>query len=225
MGDDDAGIVRLVGEGDGTTPSILSDRLSAVLDRVEDSGRAALLALQDFCLGDDTHMHDRMEIGEHRHLEVQIRRMESLPIVSVAHIDGLCIGASFELAVAADFRFATAEAGFKCPQVRNGYLPGLSVNRLPRLIGAGISRRLLLLGDTWGVIDAEEAGLIDGVLSADQLEEHVRELAAKLPQDEGVALQMCRRLIGEAQNTDYDAGRGHFMAAQNRCYDALDERK
>jgi enoyl-CoA hydratase/carnithine racemase len=217
--DGEVGIFWLDGADIGHEPSALIEQLGALLDKIEDDGRIALLVLRYPSVTTDAQAHTHLRISEHRRLEQQIQRMESLPVVSVAWVDGLCVGAPFELAVAADLCFATANARFGCPQVRDGHLPGLSVNRLPRLIGARAARRLLLLGETWDASRAREAGLIDGVLGADQLDQYVYELAARLPQGDGVALQMCRRLIGEAHSSGYETGLGHFMAAQMRCDD------
>lgn len=213
------GIFWLDGADIGHEPSALVEQLGALLDKIEDDGRIALLVLRNPGASGAAQASARLRISEHRRLEQQIQRMESLPVISVAWVDGLCVGAPFELAVAADLCFATASAHFACPQVRHGHLPGLSVNRLPRLIGTRAARRLLLLGETWDAACAHDAGLIDGVLGADQLDQYVVELAARLPQDDGVALQMCRRLIGEAHSSGYETALGHFMAAQMRCDD------
>lgn len=219
VGDGEVGIFWLDGADIGHEPAALIERLGALLDKIEDDGRIALLVVRHPGVAGDTPAPTRLRIAEHRRLEQQIQRLESLPVISVAWVDGLCAGAPFELAVAADLCFATANASFACPQVRDGHLPGLSVNRLPRLIGARAARRLLLLGETWDAARACETGLIDGVLDADRLDEYVVELAARLPQDDGVALQMCRRLIGEAHSSGYETALGHFLAARMRCDD------
>ncbi|HEV7777059.1 MAG TPA: enoyl-CoA hydratase/isomerase family protein [Luteibacter sp.] len=218
------GIIWFDGTHVGAESLALSEQLKTQLDQIEEDGNTALLVLRHLCVASSTHAHTPLGIDEHRHLEQQIQRMESLPVVSVVWVDGPCAGGPFELAVAADLCFAAVSASFRCPQVGEGHLPGLSVNRLPQLIGARATRRLLLFGETWGAERALTAGLVDGMLDADQFDDYMRDLAARLPQNDGVSLKMCRRLINEAHCTDYETGVGHFIAAQTRCRDATRER-
>lgn len=99
----------------------------------------------------------------------------------IAAIRGPCIGAGLELALHADVRFARADARFGLPSVTIG-LPsgGAALARLSQLIGAGPAQALAMTG---GVINAERAfmlGLISNVLSAEQFDSSVDQLAEHL---------------------------------------------
>jgi enoyl-CoA hydratase/carnithine racemase len=93
-------------------------------------------------------------------------RLESMSAISIAVVHGYCLGGGLQLAIACDIRAAAEDARFGLPAVMEGIFPGLATVRLPRLIGLGPARKLVLGGEQ---IDAHEAlriGLID-YLSAD----------------------------------------------------------
>lgn len=88
---------------------------------------------------------------------------EAAPI-SVAAIDGYCLGGGLDMALSCDLRYATPRASFQHPGARRGIITGWGgTQRMPRLIGVDATRRLLITGER---IDAQEAyriGLINGI--------------------------------------------------------------
>ncbi len=100
-----------------------------------------------------------------------------LPVPVIARIDGWTLGAGLELAAACDLRVASDRSHFGMPEVAIGIPSVVEAALLPRLVGAGRARRLLLTGEP---IDAAEAllwGLVDRVAPADELDAAVDELA------------------------------------------------
>jgi enoyl-CoA hydratase/carnithine racemase len=94
-------------------------------------------------------------------------RIESLEPITVAAVHGHCLGGGLQLAIACDIRVCSTDAHLGLPAVLEGLIPGLAPVRLPRLIGLGPARRLILSGE---VIDATTAfglGLVDHVVPAD----------------------------------------------------------
>ena len=90
--------------------------------------------------------------------------LEALPKISIAAINGYALGGGLELALGCDLRYAANDATFGQPEIRLGVIPGAGgTQRLPSLIGAGRTRRLVYGG---GRLDAEEAlqiGLVERV--------------------------------------------------------------
>lgn len=84
--------------------------------------------------------------------------------VTVAAIDGYCLGGGLDIALACDLRYATPRSSFQHPGAKRGIITGWGgTQRLPRLIGADEARRLLVTGER---IDAQEAfriGLINRI--------------------------------------------------------------
>ncbi len=75
--------------------------------------------------------------------------------VTIAAIDGYCLGGGLDIALSCDLRYATPRSSFQHPGAKRGIITGWGgTQRLPRLIGADEARRLLITGDR---IDAEEA--------------------------------------------------------------------
>jgi enoyl-CoA hydratase len=85
------------------------------------------------------------------------------PIV-IAAIDGFCLGGGLDIALSCDLRYATPRSSFQHPGVKRGIITGWGgTQRLPRLVGVGAARRLLVSGDAIGSDEALRIGLINGV--------------------------------------------------------------
>jgi len=86
----------------------------------------------------------------------------------VAAIDGLALGGGFELALASDYRVATAASRVGLPEIKLGLLPGAGgTQRLPRLIGANDALQIMLKGDPVKAPAAKEKTLLDEVVDGD----------------------------------------------------------
>jgi len=95
----------------------------------------------------------------------------------IARIDGYALGAGLEIAAACDLRVASENSVFGMPEVAIGIPSVVEAALLPKLVGQGRARRLLLTGET---IDAAEAlgwGLVDIVVPAEGLDAAVERLA------------------------------------------------
>ena len=93
-------------------------------------------------------------------------KLESLPVITIAAINGYAFGGGNELALAWDIRIASGSAKFGQPEVGLGIIPGFgATQRLPRTVGKANALDLILSGRT---IDAQEAlrmGLIHRIAS------------------------------------------------------------
>ncbi len=98
------------------------------------------------------------------------RKLLTAPLPVVAAVRGPCLGGALELALACDIRIATEDAIFGLPEVRVGLPSVIEASLLPRMVGLGRARAMLLTGES---IDAEEAfriGLIDRLVSNSELD-------------------------------------------------------
>jgi enoyl-CoA hydratase len=126
--------------------------------------------------------------------------MTSMTKPIIAAVNGYALGGGCELALACDIRYASINAQFGLPEINLGIIPGNGGTvRLPRLVGLGIAKELILTG---GRITAEEAlriGLVNKIFnSVDELYAGVIELAKKLCQMPGVALGLAKQSINKA---------------------------
>jgi 3-hydroxyacyl-CoA dehydrogenase len=109
-----------------------------------------------------------------------IERCEK-PVVAAIH--GAALGGGFEIALACDDRIATHDAVVGLPEVTLGVIPGAGgTQRLPRLTGVATAIELITSGRRVKAPEAQQLGIIDGVVSADIREaarRHARYLAKR----------------------------------------------
>jgi enoyl-CoA hydratase len=91
--------------------------------------------------------------------------LRDLPFPSIAGICGFALGAGVEIAASCDLRIAAETAQFGMPEVRVGIPSVIEAAILPRLIGWGRARRLMLLGQIHTAREAETWGLVDQVVA------------------------------------------------------------
>lgn len=131
--------------------------------------------------------------------------IEAIEKPVIAAINGFALGGGCELAMACDFRICSDVSKFGQPEVGLGVTPGFGgTQRLPRIVGTGMAKQLLYTGD---VIDAGEAlriGLVNAVVSADSLMDHVRKLARKIVSRGQISVRLCKVAVNEGMQTDID---------------------
>lgn len=106
--------------------------------------------------------------------------LRRLPVPVIARIDGYVLGAGLEVAVSCDLRVASSRARFGMPEVRVGVPSVVEAALIPRLIGFGRARELLMLGEN---VDAETAlrwGLVERVVEPDALDGEVEKMLSAL---------------------------------------------
>ncbi len=105
-------------------------------------------------------------------------RLESAPVVTLAEIGGAALGGGFELALACDLRIAAHEARLGLPEAGLGLLAAAGgTQRLTRLVGPGIAKRLILGAETLDGAAAERLGLVQWAVPRAGLAEAARALA------------------------------------------------
>ncbi|MBV8090386.1 MAG: enoyl-CoA hydratase/isomerase family protein [Alphaproteobacteria bacterium] len=120
-----------------------------------------------------------------------------LPVPVIARVDGWTLGAGLELACACDIRVASERAQFGMPEVRVGIPSVIEAALLPKLIGHGRARRLLLTGDMIGAAEALTWGLIDVMTPPEGLDDAVGRLAGSILAAGPQAVRLQKSLILE----------------------------
>jgi len=118
-----------------------------------------------------------------------------LPVPVIARIDGYALGAGLELACACDLRVASGRALFGMPEVRIGIPSVVEAALLPKFIGPGRARRLLLTGETIGAAEALSWGLVDVVAPPEALDKAVEDLARPILAAGPNAIRLQKSLI------------------------------
>jgi enoyl-CoA hydratase len=157
----------------------LLGEIGEAFDRVAGSDARALIVTgagpKAFCAGADIkELRGRSLIEQKRGAELGqavFARLDSLPIPSIAVINGHALGGGLELAMACTFRLAARNAKMGLPEVKLGLIPGYGgTQRLPRLVGEARALEMIMTGR---FVDAEEAlriGLVNRLIDGDPLE-------------------------------------------------------
>lgn len=98
------------------------------------------------------------------------RAIRDLPVPVIARVSGFCLGAGLEIAASCDLRVATEDSTFGMPEVRVGIPSVIEAALLPRLIGWGKTSELILTGESIPASEALACGLVEKVVSREQLD-------------------------------------------------------
>ena len=96
--------------------------------------------------------------------------VRAAPVPVIARIQGYCLGGGLEVAAACDIRVASDDAVFGMPEVRVGIPSVIEAALLPTLIGWGKTRELLFTGANLTAAEALACGLVEKVVTADELD-------------------------------------------------------
>jgi enoyl-CoA hydratase len=118
-----------------------------------------------------------------------------MPVPVIARIDGYTLGAGLELACSCDLRVASDRSVFGMPEVKIGIPSVVEAALLPRLIGRGRARRLVLTGENVAAADALAWGLVDIVATPQALEEAVEDIARSILAAGRNAIRLQKSLI------------------------------
>src|SRR5215470_14901332 len=89
------------------------------------------------------------------------------------------LGGGFQLALACDIRIATEGCQLGLPAIKEGIVPGLGTFRLPRYIGLGRAKWMVLSGENIDGRRALELGLVDHLVKEEAFDEEVQALVEK----------------------------------------------
>lgn len=118
--------------------------------------------------------------------------IESIEKPVIAAVNGFALGGGCELAMACDIRVASTRAKFGQPEVGLGIIPGFGgTQRLPRLVGKGMAKYLILTAEIIKADEAGRIGLAEKVVEPEELIETAEKIAktimAKAPLATGAA--------------------------------------
>lgn len=133
----------------------------------------------------------------------------------IARINGIALGGGTEIALCCDIRIAAETAIMGLPEIKLGIIPGYGgTQRLPRLIGMGKAKELILTGDHITAQEAHRIGLVNHVVPFNELDAAVAKLAEKLSHRGPVALHMAKVAINNGLQADIRTG----MDIEARCF-------
>jgi len=159
------------------------------------------------------HTPDKLE-GMLAGFHGAIRRLRDLAAVSIAAVDGHCLGGGLELAAACDLLLATDRSRFGQPEIQLGCYPPVAAALYPSRIGWGRSVDLLLTGRTLGAAEAERWGLAHRVVPAAELDLRLAELVRDLTAKSGAVARLTKRALAAGAEQPFEPA----LAAAERIY-------
>ena len=163
------------------------------------AGRAFTAGMQVQVLRDLTPVSAKALITS---LQEAIHAVHDAPFPTIAMVNGACLGAGFELAMACDLRVAAAGAPMGLPEVKVGAPSVIQAALLPALVGPGRAAEMLLTGESVSAEQAFEWGLVNRVAPADKLEAVTEELAQRILACAPSAIRLQKELIVRWRNAD-----------------------
>ncbi len=144
-----------------------------------------------------------------------IAKLRDLGAMTVALVDGHCLGGGMELALACDLVLATERSRFGQPEIALGCYPPVAAALYPRRIGSGRTLELLLTGRTFDCGEAERLGFVDERLAdAAALATRARELSGAIQRQSAAVTRLTKRAVRAGENRPYSAA----LAEAERIY-------
>lgn len=163
-----------------------------------------------FCAGADIkELRNRPLVDQLRGAELGqavFAKLDTLPVASVALINGYAFGGGAELALASTFRLAAPNAVFGLPEIKLGLIPGYGgTQRLPRLVGEGRALEIIMTGRNVAAEEAERIGLVHAIAKGDLIAAG-QEFAAQFTRYSLPALGFARRAVQRAGDLSLTEG-------------------
>ncbi|MCS7130848.1 MAG: enoyl-CoA hydratase-related protein, partial [Archaeoglobaceae archaeon] len=134
-------------------------------------------------------------------------KIEELEIPVIAAINGFALGGGLELAMACDIRIASTKAKFGQPEINIGIFPGGGgTQRLPRLVGMGMAKKMVLTGEMISAEEAYRIGLVDELVEPEKLMDRAKEIANKIAEKSAIAVKLAKRALNASMNTPLREG-------------------
>jgi len=150
--------------------------------------------------------------------------IERFPRPTIAAVNGYALGGGCELALACDIRIAADTAKFGQPELGLGIIPGAGgTQRLPRIIGMGRAKHLILTGEIIDAKQALEIGLVTALAPPGQLQIRARELAKRILRQGPLAARLAKVAMNASARVDMDSGLLIETLAQALCYSSEDK--
>jgi enoyl-CoA hydratase/carnithine racemase len=145
--------------------------------------------------------------------------LASLPMPTIAAIEGNALGGGLELALCCDLRIASEQAKLGLPEVRLAVTPGTGgTQRLPRVVGPARAKELILTARVLSAAEAERIGLVTEVVPAGRAVARATEIGESIATHGPLAVREAKRLIDGAWDTTLEAGLAAELDASTRVF-------
>jgi enoyl-CoA hydratase/carnithine racemase len=183
------------------------DGLVAACERVDADPDVRALILRGaggkaFVAGTDIGQFEAFATAEdgidyERRIDRVIERLEAVTRPTIAAIQGYAVGGGLAIAVACDLRFCTPESRIGVPVARTlgNCLSIANCARLVDLVGAAVAKDLIFRARLMEAEEALRTGLVNEVVAASRLEDHVRAVALAMADNAPITLRVTKEQV------------------------------
>lgn len=181
--------------------------LNDALDRVEADPTTRVIHLdaageKSFSVGVDVKDHTREKIKEMLdNFHGIFFRLLDTSRISVAKVQGYCLGGGCELALLFDFVVASDDAVFGQPEIDVGCFPPVAAAVLPFLVGYRKAVEITTLGKRFAAQEALDWGLVNRVAPRDKLSDALKEIIDQIMMKSGPVISMAKRSVVSGLNS------------------------
>ena len=154
------------------------------------------------------------------------RAIETLPIPTIAAVNGFALGGGCELSMACDIRICADTAVFGQPETGLGITPGFGgTQRLARLVGPGMAKQMIYTARNIKADEALRIGLVNAVYPLDELYAAAEKSAGQIAANAPIAVRASKKAINEGLQVDID--RAVVIEEQNfgSCFRTADQQE
>jgi enoyl-CoA hydratase/carnithine racemase len=199
------------------------DQINRIATALKDDSDVRMVIIRGegraFCTGIDLKelAANRIEMDYHRLWEQTLRLFETMEKLVIVGMHGYCLGGALQLALAADIRVSTAECQIGLPAIKESLIPGLATLRLPRYIGWGRAKKMILGGQNIDGREALRIGLVDHIVSQDDFFAHLDKIAGDYLAACSVGTRMSKLVTNQAFDMDYETLLQYYFELQQRA--------
>ena len=154
------------------------------------------------------------------------RKLETMPIPTIAAVNGFALGGGCELSMSCDIRICADTAVFGQPEVGLGITPGFGgTQRLGRLVSPGMAKQLIYTARNIKADEALRIGLVNAVYPAADLMAAAEKMAVTIAANAPIAVRACKKAINEGLDVDMDAAIVIEEKLFGSCFETEDQKE
>ena len=151
------------------------------------------------------------------------RKLETLPIPTIAAVNGFALGGGCELSMSCDIRLCADTAVFGQPEAGLGITPGFGgTQRLARLVGMGMAKQLIYTAKNIKADEALRIGLVNAVYPLEELMPAAEKMAETIAKNAPIAVRACKKAINDGMQVDIDRAVAIEEGLFGSCFETAD---
>ena len=153
-------------------------------------------------------------------------KIENLPKIVIAAVNGYALGGGCELAMACDIRIASDNAIFGQPEVSLGIIPGFGgTQRLAGLVGKGRATEIICTAKNIEAVEAYRIGLVNAVVAPKELMASVKAMANKILSKAPIAVQLAKDSLNRGIDMSLQSGLAYEAENFGICFATNDQKE